>query len=277
MRSPVLTSMSYSRGGWVVLDGIGQMDQLVGGLAHGADHGHHIGALPARAGDVVGHGPDPVGIADRGPPELLHHQRHPAEAQTAHGPDPRLRCPVPAPRRPGPRTARPARANEGAPRMGRVCARAQREESPPARGARGPPGRRGPGRKRRQRMRNGIIVAVVAGVIVAIAFVVSGGNNNRRSPADRRRPPARQDRADARLQAQANKVGGQGRMPGEHQDDGQHQKYSAAPAMTIDTTKNYTATVKTTAGTFVIALDAKARPRPSTTSCSWPTRATTTA
>jgi cyclophilin family peptidyl-prolyl cis-trans isomerase len=33
-----------------------------------------------------------------------------------------------------------------------------------------------------------------------------------------------------------------------------------APAMTIDTTKTYTATVKTDAGTFVITLDAKASP-----------------
>ncbi len=39
------------------------------------------------------------------------------------------------------------------------------------------------------------------------------------------------------------------------------QKYSAAPAMTIDTTSTYTATVKTTTGTFVIALDPKSAPQ----------------
>ena len=38
------------------------------------------------------------------------------------------------------------------------------------------------------------------------------------------------------------------------------QKYSAAPAMTIDTSKTYTATVVTTTGTFTITLDAKAAP-----------------
>ena len=38
------------------------------------------------------------------------------------------------------------------------------------------------------------------------------------------------------------------------------QKYSSPPPMTIDTSKNYTATVKTTAGTFTIALDAKNAP-----------------
>ncbi len=37
--------------------------------------------------------------------------------------------------------------------------------------------------------------------------------------------------------------------------------YSSAPAMTIDTSKNYTATVKTDVGTFTIALDAKDAPK----------------
>jgi hypothetical protein len=60
--------------------GIGQVDEVVGGLAHGADHGHHVGALPARAGDVVCHGTDPVGVADRGAPEFLDDQWHPDEA-----------------------------------------------------------------------------------------------------------------------------------------------------------------------------------------------------
>ena len=40
-----------------------------------------------------------------------------------------------------------------------------------------------------------------------------------------------------------------------------NQKYGAAPAMTIDTTKTYTATVKTTTGTFVITLNAKTAPQ----------------
>jgi cyclophilin family peptidyl-prolyl cis-trans isomerase len=38
------------------------------------------------------------------------------------------------------------------------------------------------------------------------------------------------------------------------------QKYSAAPAMTLDTNKLYSATVVTTAGTFIMALDAKSAP-----------------
>ena len=38
-------------------------------------------------------------------------------------------------------------------------------------------------------------------------------------------------------------------------------KWSSAPAMTIDTAKTYTATVKTDVGTFVIGLNAKAAPQ----------------
>ena len=39
------------------------------------------------------------------------------------------------------------------------------------------------------------------------------------------------------------------------------QVYTAAPPMSIDTSKTYTATFKTTTGTFVAALDAKSAPQ----------------
>ena len=42
------------------------MDEVVGGLAHGADHGDHLGTLSARAGNVVGHG----GIRSASPTEV---------------------------------------------------------------------------------------------------------------------------------------------------------------------------------------------------------------
>ena len=86
-------------------------------------------------------------------------------------------------------------------------------------------------------------------------------------------------KADAELQAQANEVAVKAGCPAITQDADRctSQKYTAAPAMTIDTSKTYTATVKTTTGTFEVALDAKTAPRPSTTSCSWPTRASSTA
>jgi hypothetical protein len=57
---------------------IGQADQIVGRPAHGTDHGHHVTALAPRPGDVIGDGPDAVGVADRGPAEFLDDQRHPS-------------------------------------------------------------------------------------------------------------------------------------------------------------------------------------------------------
>ena len=143
IRSPVLTSMSYSRGGWVRADGVGQVDQVVGRLAHGADHGDDVGALAACPGDVVGHGTDPVGVADRGAAELLHDQWHPDEATDC--------APAPWPPAAASRLAAEARrrpvgpgGRSGAPRgSGRVSGRAKRQESPPARGQGGAAGRRG--------------------------------------------------------------------------------------------------------------------------------------
>jgi hypothetical protein len=48
-----------------------QVDQVVGGLAHGAHHGHHVGSLASGAGDVIGHGADAVRVPDRGSSEFL--------------------------------------------------------------------------------------------------------------------------------------------------------------------------------------------------------------
>ena len=65
---------------------------------------------------------------------------------------------------------------------------------------------------------------------------------------------------NAKLQAQANEVAVKAGCPASTKTTVNTQKYAAAPPMTIDTTKTYTATVVTTAGTFVIALDAKTAP-----------------
>ncbi len=119
--------------------------------------------------------------------------------------------------------------------------------------------------KRRRQIRNAIIVVAAAGVIVAIAFIVSSGSNT---------PVASQSKvgstttstttaakaADAKLQAQADAVAVKAGCPASTKATVNTQKYSAAPAMTIDTSKTYTATVVTTTGTFTIALDAKSAP-----------------
>jgi cyclophilin family peptidyl-prolyl cis-trans isomerase len=67
--------------------------------------------------------------------------------------------------------------------------------------------------------------------------------------------------ADRRAQSAANAASVAAGCPKSPTTVVNDKKWSNAPAMTIDTTKSYTATVKTDVGTFVIALDAKSAPK----------------
>lgn len=112
--------------------------------------------------------------------------------------------------------------------------------------------------KRRRQIRNGVIVVVIISVIIGIVFLVSGGSNNNKAASNS--TTAAGKGADAKLQAQANEAAVKAGCPASTKTTVNTQKYPAAPAMAIDTTKTYTATVVTTAGTFDIALDAKTAP-----------------
>jgi cyclophilin family peptidyl-prolyl cis-trans isomerase len=105
-------------------------------------------------------------------------------------------------------------------------------------------------KKRRRFLRNAIVVVVVLGAIVGIAFAVSSGNH-----------PATGPKTDAQLQAEANAAAVAAGCPSSTKTTVNHQKYASAPPLTIDTSKTYTATVKTTTGTFDIALDAATAPQ----------------
>ncbi len=114
--------------------------------------------------------------------------------------------------------------------------------------------------KRRKQIRNGIILVVIAGAIIGIVFAVSsGGNKNKQSSSTTTSTTAPKTQ-DAKLQAQANEAAVKAGCPASTKTTVNTQKYTAAPAMTIDTTKQYTATVDTTTGNFTIALDAKTAP-----------------
>jgi cyclophilin family peptidyl-prolyl cis-trans isomerase len=67
--------------------------------------------------------------------------------------------------------------------------------------------------------------------------------------------------ADAKAQATANAASVAAGCPKSPATALKKTKWSSAPAMTIDPTKTYTATVKTDLGTFVIALNAKDAPK----------------
>jgi peptidyl-prolyl cis-trans isomerase B (cyclophilin B) len=101
--------------------------------------------------------------------------------------------------------------------------------------------------KRRRQIRNGVLVVVVLGAIVGIAFAISSGNNPK--------PLTKQE--------EANAVAVRAGCPASPSTPtaAASQKYTAAPPMTIDTSKQYSATFKTTAGTFDVSLDVTAAPK----------------
>jgi peptidyl-prolyl cis-trans isomerase B (cyclophilin B) len=115
--------------------------------------------------------------------------------------------------------------------------------------------------KRRKQIRNLILVVLAAGVIVGIAFAVSSGNNTPKSKSKTTTSSTiASQAANAKLQDQANAVAVKAGCPASPKTRVNTQTYSAAPAMTIDSSKTYTATVVTTAGTFDITLNPQTAP-----------------
>ena len=118
--------------------------------------------------------------------------------------------------------------------------------------------------KRRRQIRNGVIGVVIVGVIIGIVFLVSGGsNNNKAASKSTTTSTAAGKGADAKLQAQANEVAVKAGCPASPTTPtaAASQKYSAPPPMTLDTSKQYSATFKTTTGTFDVSLDVTAAPK----------------
>jgi cyclophilin family peptidyl-prolyl cis-trans isomerase len=116
--------------------------------------------------------------------------------------------------------------------------------------------------QRRKRIRNGIIIAVVVAAVVGIAFLIS--NNNKKTVSSQSSVTTTTSSAtskNARLQAQANAAAVKAGCPASPKTRVNTQHYASPPAMTIDTSKTYTATVETTTGTFDITLDAKSAPQ----------------
>jgi cyclophilin family peptidyl-prolyl cis-trans isomerase len=113
-------------------------------------------------------------------------------------------------------------------------------------------------KKRRKQVRNIVIVAVIAGVVILIVFLTS--SNKPKTSSSTSTTTTVGTSPDAKAQAAANKVAVAAGCPASTSARVNTQKYPAAPAMTIDAAKSYTATVVTTAGNFTIDLDAKAAP-----------------
>jgi cyclophilin family peptidyl-prolyl cis-trans isomerase len=116
-------------------------------------------------------------------------------------------------------------------------------------------------KKRRKSIRNTVVVGTIAAVIIVIIIVANLGGTPKKTASSTSTTTTTVGKSkNATLQAAANKLAVAAGCPASTSARVNTQKYSAAPAMTIDTTKTYVATIKTTAGTFTINLDAKDAP-----------------
>jgi cyclophilin family peptidyl-prolyl cis-trans isomerase len=117
--------------------------------------------------------------------------------------------------------------------------------------------------KRRKQIRNGVIVVAAAGLVIGLVFAFSGSNkpnNSASAHSGSTTTSSHTTGQNAQLQAQANSAATRAGCPASTKTRVNTQQYAAAPAMQIDTTKTYTATVDTTTGNFVITLDPTTTP-----------------
>jgi cyclophilin family peptidyl-prolyl cis-trans isomerase len=104
--------------------------------------------------------------------------------------------------------------------------------------------------KTRRRMRSGTFLAAGAAVVIVLVLLSTGAFSGSSKPPKKNTTP----------QAKANALAVAAGCKSSPTARANTLTWSSPPAMTIDTTKTYTATVKTTAGTFAISLDAAAAP-----------------
>ena len=74
--SPVDSSMSISRAGGSSVISLGQVDQHVGVVAHGADDHHHLVPFVLRADRLAGRGQDLLAVGNARAAEFLHDDGH---------------------------------------------------------------------------------------------------------------------------------------------------------------------------------------------------------
>ncbi len=108
-------------------------------------------------------------------------------------------------------------------------------------------------KKRKQLLRRSIIVVVALGVIIGISVLVTSGGSSKSSTTTTTAP-------SAAAQLTADKVAAAAGCPSSPKAKLSKPSWKTAPAMTIDTSKTYTATIKTDVGSFVVALDATTTP-----------------
>ena len=202
--------------------------------------------------------------------------------QTAHRPDRPRRWRSPAARCARGRAAS-GRVGDPRPRrgLGRVSGRAQRQESPPARWP------RRPGWRPRLSGRSAASRSATASSSWSSPASSSGSSSWSRaatttwppSPRSARRPPPSPPTAsDAKLQAQANAVAVKAGCPASTKTTGEHPEVRVRPGHDDRHLEDLHGHRQDRPRARSTSPWTPSRPpSPSTTSCSWPTRATTTA
>ena len=110
--------------------------------------------------------------------------------------------------------------------------------------------------RRRTLIRNTVIVVVLAGVVVgSVIYFSSRGSSPSSSTTTTTTKTAHIARADRGQHRRRRR-----RVPGHPATRTNTLTWSSAPAMTIDPSKTYKATIKTTTGTIVVTLLAKTAP-----------------
>jgi cyclophilin family peptidyl-prolyl cis-trans isomerase len=110
-------------------------------------------------------------------------------------------------------------------------------------------------RRRRKLIRNGIIVAVLAGVVVGSVYLIAGRSSNSNASSTSTTGP------QSAAQAAANKAAVDAGCPQNPATRVNTLSWTSPPPMTIDTSKTYTATIKTTVGTMVMTLNPSLAPK----------------
>lgn len=118
--------------------------------------------------------------------------------------------------------------------------------------------------KRKKQIRQGAIVAVVAVVVVGSLYLFthksSSNSANTTTTSAAVTTTTSSNATDAAAQATANKIAVAAGCPASPTARVNTLSWSSAPAMTINTSKTYTAKVTTDLGAYTITLDAKTAP-----------------
>lgn len=114
--------------------------------------------------------------------------------------------------------------------------------------------------KRRSQIRRIVIVVVIAAVVVGSFYLIKGRNSSKSATTSTTAAGTMTAQQVATAQAQANKVSQAGGCPASPSTRANTLSWTAAPAMAIDASKTYVATITTDLGPFVVTLDASKAP-----------------